>query len=24
MSWSPDGWVVEDVNKEETDQISLF
>ena len=24
MGWSPDGWVVEDVNKEETDQISLF
>ena len=24
MSWSPDGWLVEDVNKKETDQMSLF
>ena len=24
MGWSPDGWVVEDVNKEKTNQISLF
>ena len=24
MSWSPDGWVVEEVNKNHTDQISLF
>ena len=24
MGWSPDGWVVEDVNKEEAHQISLF
>jgi len=24
MSWSPDGWLVEDVKKKEADQISLF
>ena len=24
MGWSPDGWVVEDLKKKETDQISLF
>ena len=24
MSWSPDGWLVEDVKKKETDQMSLF
>ena len=24
MSWSPDGWVVEDVNKKQADQMSLF
>ena len=24
MGWSPDGWVVEDVNKEEIYQINLF
>ncbi len=24
MDWSPYGWIVEDVNKKETDQISLF
>ena len=24
MSWSPEGWVVEDLNKKETHQISLF
>ena len=22
--WSPDGWVVENVNTKETDQMSLF
>ena len=24
MGWSPDDWVVEDLNKEETGQINLF
>ena len=24
MGWSSDGWLVEDVKKKETDQISLF
>ena len=24
MSWSPDGWVVEDINKKDTYQMSLF
>jgi len=24
MSWSPVGWLVEDVKKKETDQMSLF
>ena len=24
MGWSPEGWVVEDLNKKETDQMSLF
>jgi hypothetical protein len=24
MSWSHDGWLVEDVNRKETDQICLF
>ena len=24
MVWSPHGWLVEDVKKKETDQISLF
>ena len=24
MSWSPDGWLVEDVKKKETGQMSLF
>jgi len=24
MSWSPDGWLLEDVNKKETGQMSLF
>ena len=24
MGWSPDGWIIEDVNKKETAQISLF
>ena len=24
MSWSPDGWLVEDLKKKEADQISLF
>ena len=24
MSWSPDNWLVEDVKKKETDQMSLF
>ena len=24
MSWPPDGWLVEDVKKKETDQMSLF
>jgi len=24
MGWSPDGWLVEDVEKKETDQMSLF
>ena len=23
-TWSPNGWVVEDINKKETDQLSLF
>ena len=23
-SWSPDGWVVEDLKKKKTDQMSLF
>ena len=23
-SWSPDGWLVEDLKKKETDQMSLF
>ena len=23
-SWPPDGWLVEDVKKKETDQMSLF
>ena len=24
MGWSPDGWLVEDENKKEADQMSLF
>ena len=24
MGWPPDGWLVEDVMKKETDQMSLF
>ena len=24
MGWSPDRWVVEDLNKKQTDQMSLF
>ena len=24
MGWSPDGWVVEDINKKDTYQMSLF
>ena len=24
MGWSPDGWLIEDVKKKETDQMSLF
>ncbi len=24
LGWSPDGWLVEDLNKKETDQMSLF
>ena len=24
MGWSPDGWIVEDINKKEIDQMSLF
>ena len=24
MGWSPDGWVVEDLNKKESNQMSLF
>ena len=24
MGWSPDGWLVEDLKKKETDQMSLF
>ena len=24
MGWSPNGWVVEDINKKPTDQMSLF
>ena len=24
MGWSPDGWIVEDLNKKEIDQMSLF
>ena len=24
MGWSPDGWLVEDFKKKETDQMSLF
>ena len=24
MGWSPDGWIVEDLKKKETDQMSLF
>ena len=24
MGWSPDGWLLEEVNKKSTDQISLF
>ena len=24
MGWSPDGWVVEELNKKNVDQISLF
>ena len=24
MGWSPDGWVVEDLKKKETNQMSLF
>ncbi len=24
MGWSPDGWILEEVNKKRTDQISLF
>ena len=24
MSWSPDGWLVEDINKKETNQMKLF
>jgi len=24
MTWPSDGWIVEDINKKETDQMSLF
>ena len=24
MGWSPDGWLVENINKKETNQMSLF
>ena len=24
MSWSPNGWLIEDVKKKRTDQMSLF
>jgi hypothetical protein len=24
MTWPPDGWIVEEINKKETDQLSLF
>ena len=24
MGWYPDGWLIEDVKKKETDQMSLF
>ena len=24
MGWSPDGWIVEDANKKESNQMSLF
>ena len=24
MTWAPDGWIVEEINKKETDQLSLF
>ena len=24
IGWSPDGWIVEDINKKETDQMNLF
>ena len=24
LGWSPDGWLVEDLEKKETDQMSLF
>ena len=24
MSWPPDGWLVEDIKKKETEQMSLF
>ena len=24
MGWSPDGWLLEDLKKKETDQMSLF
>ena len=24
LGWSPDGWLVEDVEKKESDQMSLF
>ena len=24
MSWSPDGWILEEVNKAEINQMSLF
>ena len=24
MSWSPDGWISEEVNRKQSDQMSLF
>ena len=24
MGWSPNGWVLEDINKKKTDQMSFF